>query len=51
MPLSDIPESEPQQGPSDWSREKASDDMLSEEARQRIGEVLGELAKIERGEP
>ena len=45
MRSSDTPESE---GPPDWSKEPRSDDMLSEEAKRRIAEVLRELA--ERGE-
>jgi hypothetical protein len=64
MPSSDTPESErldldytfgdkglqvAAQGPADWSRETPSDDQLSQQARQKIAEVLRELA--ERREP
>jgi hypothetical protein len=40
-----------QQGPSDWSRETPSDDQLSDEARERIRQVLEELAGRERRDP
>ena len=47
MPSSDTPGSEREfpQGPADWSREKPSDDQLSERARLRISEVLAWLAR------
>ena len=44
MPSSNTPESEPKQGPSDWSLETPSDDLLSPEVRRRIARLLLELA-------
>lgn len=45
MRSSDTRESEPRQGPSDWSRETPSDDQLSQQARERIAAALREAAE------
>lgn len=50
MRSSDTPETEREwpQGPADWSKEIPSDDLLSDEAKERIRNLLEELR--ERGE-
>lgn len=51
MPSSDSPASEREEGAPDWSKEPRSDDLLSDEARRRIRQVLRELAEIEAARP
>lgn len=45
MHSSDTPETDTQKRVPDWSREIPSDDQLSQQARQKIAEVLRRLAE------